>query len=327
MRPTAEPIRIAVLDDYQNVALRYADWSPLQGRAEVCVFNDHLSDPQAVVDRLREFDVVCVMRERTPLTAAMLSQLPRMALIVTTAMGNAAIDVEAALKQGAVVCGTGAVHNGTPELIWLHVLALARQLSAEQELLRAGRWQFGVGCDLDGATMGIVGLGRMGSRVARVALAFGMHVVAWSQNLTPERAAENGARYVDKESLFRESDFVVTCLQLGPRTRGVIGARELSLMKPSAYFINTSRAPLVDEPALIAALRDGRIAGAGIDVFEQEPLAADHPLRSLRNVFITPHLGYVTEAQYRLFYGETVEDIVAWLNGAPIRCIGFQRQA
>ena len=314
-------VRIAVLDDYQGVALRYADWTVLDGRAEVEVFRDHLHEPDAVVTRLAPFQVVCLMRERTALSADMIARLPDLELIVTTGMWNAVLDTPFAVARGITVCGTGASQSGTPELIWLLILALARRLPQELASMRGGGWQTAVGGDLHKRTLGIIGLGKIGMQVARVANAFGMRVVAWSQNLTARRATESGATLVSKEALFRESDFVAVCLKLGERTYGIVGAREFALMKPSSFFINTSRGPLVDEPALIDALCGGRIAGAGIDVYDTEPLPADHPFRFLPNVIATPHVGYVTEDAYAIFHAHMVEDIDAWLNGAPIRLL------
>ncbi len=318
---TAELPRVAVLDDYQQAARRFGGWERLDGRIALTVFHDHLDDAEALVQRLAPFDVVCLMRERTALTAGILARLPRLRLVVTTAMVNAALDIGAAQARGIIVCGTGSLHTGTPELAWLHILALARQLPAESRQLAAGGWQAAVGKDLHGSTLGILGLGRVGERVARVALAFGMRVLAWSPHLTPERAAGHGAICVDKATLFRESDFVTLSVKYRASTRHIVGAQELALMRPGAYLVNTARGPLVDEAALVDALRAGRIAGAGIDVFEQEPLPAGHPLRHLPNVLITPHIGYVTEATYTQFHGETVECVQAWLDGRPVRLL------
>lgn len=314
-------VRVAVLDDYQSVARKFGNWDSLASRAEVTVFSNNIADADALVERLAPFDVVCLMRERTRMPEAVLSRLPNLKLIVTTGMGNAALDFEAAIARGILICGTGGVATGTPELVWLHILALARNFAMERGALESGIWQAGVGKDLNQSTLGIVGLGRIGSHVARVARAFGMRVIAWSTNLTPERAAQGGAEYVSKQDLFRQADFVTICLQLSARTREIVGAAEFALMKPDGYFINTSRAPLVDEAALIDALRRGRIAGAGIDVFTTEPLPRDHPFRGMNNVVLTPHIGYVTEATYAYFHAETVEDIAAWLDGKPVRVL------
>ena len=314
-------LQVAVLDDYQGVALQYADWTPIADRVEVTVFRDHLHDPDAVVARLAPFDIVCVMRERTPLTAAMLDRLPRLRLIVTTGMWNAALDSEYVATRGVVICGTQSFQSGTPELVWLLILALARHLPVELAAMRGGGWQTTVGGDLRERTLGVVGLGTIGTRITQVANAFGMRVLAWSQNLTELRAHEAGASRVDKDTLFQEADFVSVSLKLSERTRNIVGAAEFALMKPTAFFINTSRGPLVDEAALVAALRERRIAGAGIDVYDVEPIPVDHPFRTLPNVVATPHIGYVTEGTYRLFYRQIVEDIAAWIDGAPVRVL------
>ena len=313
--------RIAVLDDYQNVALDMADWSRVSARAEVVVFNDHLSGTAAVAERLKGFDVVCAMRERTPFPRDLLAELPDLKLLITTGPRNASIDVAAADERGVTVCHTASLATGTPELTWALILALARRVPLEFANMRDGRWQTTVGADLAGKTLGILGLGRLGSRVARVAAAFGMSIIAWSRNLTDERAGECGAARVGKDELFARSDFVTVHLVSSARTRGLIGAEELARMKASAFLINTSRGPIVRESALVDAIRRGVIAGAGLDVYDVEPLPADHPYRSLPNVVLTPHVGYVTEESYRLFYGETVENIEAWLAGGPIRVL------
>jgi phosphoglycerate dehydrogenase-like enzyme len=315
---------MAVLDDYQRAAARFADWTALADRIDTVFFHDHEPDPTRLAERLAPFDVICAMRERTVLDADLLARLPALKLVVTTGMRNAAIDVAAANARGIVVCGTGARPTGTPELTWALILALARGLPMESESVRTGGWQLGIGRDLHGATIGIVGLGRVGARVAAVARAFGMHGIAWSPNMTDARAAEHGFECVGRDALMSRSDFVVVCMQLGPSTRGLIGRRELALMKPTAFLVNTSRGPLVDEDALLEALAARRIAGAGLDVFAEEPLPASHPFRTMDNVIATPHVGYVTQAGYRLFYGETVEDVAAWLDGAPIRVISGQ---
>ena len=309
----------AVLDDYQHAAARYGPWSLVEPDVEVRCFDDHLFDRDALVERLKPFDIVCLMRERTPFDAALIDALPRLRLIVTTAMWNASLDVEHAARRGIVVCGTQSIQSGTPELTWLLVLALARRFEAETASVRSGGWQTSVGVDLRKRTIGLMGLGTIGTRVARVAGAFGMRVLAWSQNLTPERAAQAGAEFVDKDTLLRESDFVSLHLRLSERTRHVVGARELGLMKREAFLVNTSRGPLIDERALVDTLSAGRIAGAGLDVFDTEPLPHDHPFRRLPNVVALPHVGYVTEAGYRLFFTQIVEDIRAWLDGRPVR--------
>jgi phosphoglycerate dehydrogenase-like enzyme len=307
-------IRIAILDDYQNASLEMADWSPLVGHAEITVFNDHLSDSDEVVERLLPFDVVCVMRERTPLPRSVIGLLPRLKLIASTGPLNAAIDVEAAAERGIVVAHTGYDARPTIEMTWALILAGARQVALESENLRAGGWQLTMGDSLHGKTLGVLGLGNIGSEVARIGLAFGMEVIAWSQNLTPENAQACGARLVSKEELFRGADVLTIHLVLSERTKGLVGAADLQAMKPSARLINTSRGPIVDEPALIEVLRDRRIAGASLDVYDVEPLPTDHPFRSLDNVLATPHIGFVARDLYRTFFGDTVKNIARWLD-------------
>jgi phosphoglycerate dehydrogenase-like enzyme len=306
--------RIANLDDYQNVSLEMADWSPLAGRAAITVFNDHLANRDDIVERLLPFDVVCAMRERTPLTRAIIERLPRLKLIASTGSRNAAIDLDAAAERGIVVANTGYDSRSTIEMTWTLILASVRQVASENAYLRAGGWQRTVGDGVHGKTLGVLGLGNIGSEVARIGLAFGMEVIAWSQNLTPDKAQACGARLVSKEDLFRSADILTIHLVLSPRTTGLVGAAELEAMKPTARLINTSRGPIVDEPALIEVLRQRRIAGAALDVFDVEPLPADHPLRSLDNVLATPHIGYVARDLYRIFYGDTVRNIVRWLD-------------
>ena len=307
-------IRIAILDDYQNVALKMADWSPLAGRAVITVFNDHLSNIDDVVDRLLPFDVVCAMRERTPLPRAVIERLPRLKLIASTGSRNASIDLEAATERGIVIAHTGYDKYPTIEMTWALILASARQVASENANLRAGGWQRAVGDGLRGKTLGVLGLGNIGSEVARIGGAFGMEVIAWSQNLTAEKAQTCGARLVSKAELFRNADILTIHLVLSDRTRALVGAAELQAMKPSARLINTSRGPIVDEPALIEVLRERRIAAAALDVFDIEPLPVDHPFRSLENVLSTPHIGYVTRDLYRTFYGDTVKNITRWLD-------------
>jgi phosphoglycerate dehydrogenase-like enzyme len=314
MSSSAEPIRIAILDDYQNVALSMAEWSRLDKRATITVFNDHLADPDAVVARLQSFDIVCVMRERTPMTRAIIERLPKLCLIASTAMRNASIDLEAAAERGVEVVHTGYSSTPTIELTWALILASARNLVAETASLRAGGWQRFVGDDLAGCTLGVLGLGNVGGAVARIGKAFGMEVIAWSQNLTADRAAEAGAVLVTKEELFRQADIVTIHLVLSGRTRGLVGANELALMKPTARLVNTARGPIVVEADLLAALRNGKIAGAGIDVFDQEPLPRDHPFRSQANLLATPHIGYVSRVLYARFYQDTVDNIRQWLD-------------
>ena len=313
MASSNTPAKVAVLDDYQNAALRLADWSVLEGRAAVTVFNDHLAEVEAVVERLEGFDVLCVMRERTPLPRAVLERLPRLKLVVSTGTRNAAIDVAAAAERGVAVAHTGYTSAPTIEMTWALILAASRHVVAENLAFRRGAWQQGVGVGLAGKTLGVLGLGRVGGAVARVGAAFGMEVLTWSPNMTPERAAEGGATAVGKEDLLRRSDVLTIHMVLSPKTRGLLGADELALMKPSALLVNTSRGPLVDEAALVAALTSRRIAMAALDVFDTEPLPADHPLRSLENVLGTPHIGYVADDLYRVFYGDTVKAVDAWL--------------
>jgi phosphoglycerate dehydrogenase-like enzyme len=306
--------KIAVLDDYQNAALSMANWSVLDGQAAVTVFNDHLQGADAVVARLQPFDVVCVMRERTPMTRAVISRLPKLRLIASTAHRNASIDVEAAAERGIEVVHTGYSSTPTIELTWALILASARNLVAENASLRAGGWQRTIGDDLAGRTLGVLGLGNIGGAVARIGKAFGMQVIAWSQNLTDERAAEAGAELVSKEELFKRSDILTIHLVLSNRTRGLVGAKELALMKPTARLVNTSRGPIVIDADLIAALQCGKLAGAALDVFDQEPLPADHPYRSLSNLLATPHIGYVSRDLYARFYQDTVNNIRQWLD-------------
>ena len=314
------PLCIAVLDDYQGVAQRCGDWSSIAG-VVVTAFADHIEDEDALVARLAPFQVICLMRERTPLSDDILARLPQLKLIVTTGMWNASLDIEAAWQRGIVVCGTSSIQSGTPELTWLLILALARRLPQEQASISGAGWQTGLGVDLEGSTLGILGLGKIGLRIAQVGNSFGMRVLAWSENLTAARASAAAAALVPKDVLLREADFVTVHMKLSERTRGLIGARELSLMKPSAYLVNTSRGPIVSETALIEALLAGRIAGAGLDVFDREPLPAAHPLRRLPNAIVTPHIGYVTARSYALFYSQVVENIRAWIGGAPIRLL------
>jgi len=305
--------QIAVLDDYQQVAFQFADWAPVREKAQVAVFPDHLSEETALIKRLQPFQVLCIMRERTPLTRAILSQLPNLKLIVSAGQRNASIDAKAAAELGITVANTGYHDTGAPELTWGLLLAIARHIVPENAAVRADGWQHHVGTDLAGKTIGIVGLGRIGTTIARYATAFGMNVIAWSENLTAEKAAEAGARKVTKEELFRQADFVTIHLVLSHRSRGIITEAEFRQMKPTAYFINTSRGPLVDEAALIGVLQDRVIAGAALDVFDTEPLPTDHPFRRLDNVLITPHIGYVTADTYRIFFEDTVKALLEWL--------------
>ena len=312
--------RVAVLDDYQSVAEALADWASLP-ETEVVFFHDHLHDEDAVAERLRDFDVVALMRERTPLRRSLLERLPRLRLLVTTGMANASVDVAAARELGVVVAGTGSSASGAPELTWALILAALRHVPEEDASIRGGGWQRTVGGDLSGRTLGLLGLGRIGGHAARIALAFDMEVIAWSQNLTAERAAEAGAVRVERDELFARSDVLSIHLVLSERTRGLVGARELALMKPAALLVNTSRGPIVDESALVSALAQRRLAAAALDVFDAEPLPPDHPLRTLPNTVLTPHIGFVTERTYRRYFTETVENIAAFLAGSPIRTL------
>lgn len=312
-------IKIAILDDYQNAALDSADWSPVRERAQITVFHDHVADEDALVERLMPFDAVCVMRERTPLTESLMVRLPNLRFIGSNGARNAAIDVEAARRRGIVISRTDGRGNGAPELTWALILAAARHMAAETASLRSGGWQVGVGSDLEGATLGIIGLGRIGRRMATIGQAFGMDVVAWSPNLDDATARSAGARRVGRDDLLRTADWVTLHLVLSDRSRGLLGAPELALMKPSAWLVNTSRGPLVDERALVSALEERRIAGAALDVFDDEPLPGDHPFRRLPNVVATPHIGFVTRGTYAAFHGQTVENLLAWIDGRPIR--------
>ena len=318
---TESPVRVAVLDDYQQVALTSADWAPLEGRAQVDVFADHLGDEDALAQRLQPYDVVVAMRERTPFPRSLIERLPRLRLLVTTAQRNASIDTAAAADHDVVVCGTAMVATGTPELTWALVLAAHRHLERELSNVRSGGWQTTVGTELAGRTIGLLGLGRIGSRVARYARAFDMTVLAWSQNLTDEAAAEQGAERVGRDELFARSDVVSIHLRLSERSRGLVGAEQLSLLGRDGWLVNTSRGPIVDEAALLDALGSGRIAGVALDVFDDEPLAADHPLRSQPSAVLTPHIGYVTRQNYAVFFTGVVEDVVAWLDGEPVRVV------
>jgi phosphoglycerate dehydrogenase-like enzyme len=319
MTTTESTVKVAILDDYQNAALQMADWSPLAGRATITVFNDHLNDPDAVAARLAPFEVVCVMRERTPLTRGLLERLPRLKLIASTGFINASIDLQAAREQGIAIAHTGYDSTPTIEMTWALILASARHVAAESASLRSGGWQRSIGNDLKGRTLGVLGLGNIGGEVARIGNAFGMRVIAWSENLTAEKAAAVGAEHVQKNELFRQSDVLTIHLILSRRSRRLVGAAELALMKSTAWLVNTARGAIVDESALIAALREHRIAGAAVDVFDVEPLPVDHPYRSLDNMLATPHLGYVSLNLYQTFYGDTVKNIVAWLDGSALQ--------
>lgn len=312
-------VRVAVLDDYQNAARRFADWTALEARAEVTLFHDNLSDPAAVVERLRPFDAICLMRERTPLPRAILEQLPNLKLISSTGARNASIDTACAKERGITVSHTGYMSHGAMEVTWALILAAARHVPQEVAAFRSGGWQQTVGIDLKGSTLAIMGLGRIGSAIARIGLAFEMDVIAWSPNLTDETAAKAGARRVDKDTLLRTADFLTVHLVLSPRSRGVIGAAELAQMKPTAWLVNTSRGPLVDEAAMIDALDRKAIAGAALDVYDTEPLPKDHPLRSMDRVLGLPHVGFVTQDTYDVFYKDSVANVLGWMDGKPLR--------
>jgi phosphoglycerate dehydrogenase-like enzyme len=313
---------IAILDDYQNCSLGMADWSRLQQNNRVVVFTTRLPDTESAARALAEFDVIGVMRERTPFNRALFEKLPNLKLLVTTGKRNASIDLDAAKAGNVMVCNTGGAGRSTAELAFALMLGLARHLRKEFDAMRpGGGWQTTLGFDLEGKTLGILGLGNLGAKVARIGAAFDMQPIAWSENLTPERARERGAERVEKDELYRRADIVTIHSVLSPRTRGLVGAHELGLMKPTALLINTSRGPIVEEAAVLAALKEKRIAGYGADTFEVEPLPADHPLRSEPRALLTPHLGYVTEETYRDFYGGMVAAIEAWLAGKPINVL------
>jgi phosphoglycerate dehydrogenase-like enzyme len=313
--------RVTILDDYQRVALSSADWTVVQQRYEVDVVVEHIADEALLLERLHDSEVVVAMRERTPFPARVLQGLPALRLLVTTGPKNASIDVEAARQLGITVCGTTGTGTAMPELTIGMMIALTRNFAAEDANVRAGGWQHTIGPGLHGSTLGIVGLGRLGIPVAGLARAFGMHVIAWSPHLTQERADPHGVRAVGKHELFAESDIVTVHMPLSAASRGLIGADELAAMKPTAYLINTSRGPIVDEAALVTALRERRIAGAGLDVYDVEPLPADSPLRSMPNTLLLPHIGYVTTDNYRTWFAQVVEDILAWDAGAPVRAL------
>jgi phosphoglycerate dehydrogenase-like enzyme len=306
--------QIAVLDDYQNAALESADWSVLRDRADITVFQDHLADPDAVIERLLPFDVVCLMRERTPLPRKVIERLPNLKLIASTGSANASIDVAAAGDRGITVVHTGYRSDPTVELTWALILASARHIVTESNSVRSGGWQQTVGMDLRGKTLGVLGLGNVGSEVARIGSAFGMKLIAWSQNMTAETAKATGAILVSKDQLFERADILTIHLVLSSRTRGLVGAAELEKMKPTAWLINASRGPIVEEQALITALQNKRLAGAAIDVFDIEPLPPSHPFRTLDNVLATPHIGYVSQDLYKTFYEDTVSNIRKWLD-------------
>ena len=314
-------MRVAVLDDYQNVATVMVDWRSVSGDVDIEVFQDHLADEGAVAERLRDFEIVCIMRERTPFTRTLFERLPKLGLLVTSGMRNLGIDMDAAAAHGVTVCGTPSAGTPTAELAWGLIISLLRHIPVENDYMRKGLWQTTVGTGLAGKTLGIAGLGKLGSRVARVGLAFEMEVIAWSQNLTEERCAEIGVSLVSKKELLSRSDVLSIHLVLSERTRGLFGAEELDLMKSSAILINTSRGPIVDEDALVDALQSYEIAGAGLDVFATEPLPHDHPLRWQDNAVITPHLGYVMDENYEAYFNGYVSAIRGFLDDDPVNVI------
>lgn len=316
--------KIAILDDYQNVATTMADWSRVSDRADLVVFTDHVSDPDDVVAQLADFDAICVMRERTPLSRSIIEQLPRLKLIASTGPGNASIDVAAAQERGIQITNTGYTATPTVELTWAMIMASARNLTGENASVRAGGWQTTVGRELRGRVLGILGLGRIGTQIARIGTAFGMEVLAWSQHLTPEAAQAAGAIPVSKDALLSQSDVVTIHLVLSDRTRGLIGTDELARMKTTSWLVNTSRGPIVDEAALVDALSAGAIGGAALDVFDTEPLPPDHPLRTLPNVLATPHIGYVAEDLYRTFYRDAAAAVNDWLDDVVTSTDGAQ---
>jgi phosphoglycerate dehydrogenase-like enzyme len=313
-------VRCAILDDYQNVVLKIADWSKVKGDVEFKVFNEHLGGPDKVIAALQGFQIVVAMRERTGFPKQVIDALPDLKLLITTGMRNASIDTEAAKARGVTVCGTGSFGSPTSSIAIGLMLELTRHIGYENARMHAGAtWQSTIGPDLEGMTLGILGLGKLGTRTANIAKAFGMKVIAWSQNLTAEKCQEAGVGYVSKDDLFRQSDFITIHIVLSPRSRGLVGAKEIALMKPSAFIINTSRGPIIDEAALLAALRDKKIAGAGLDTFDVEPLPLDHRLRKMDNVVLTPHLGYVSEQNYKNYFAGVAEDIRGFLDGKPVR--------
>ena len=314
--------RCAILDDYQNVALTVTDWSKVAADLDIKVFSQHLGGADNVIKALQGFTIVCAMRERTAFPRAVIEKLPDLKLLITTGARNASIDVAAAKERGVVVCGTPSTGSPTAGIAIGLMLELTRRIGYENARMKAGQlWQTTIGVDLEGMTLGVLGLGKLGTRTAAIAKAFGMKVIAWSQNLTAEKCAAAGADYVSKEDLFRQADFITIHLVLSQRTRGLVGTREFVLMKPSAYIINTSRGPIIDEAAVLAALREKRIAGAGLDVFDIEPLPIDHPLRKMDNVVLTPHLGYVAIQNYRAYFAGVVDDIRAFLDDKPVRVL------
>ena len=316
-------LRCAILDDYQNVALKMADWGKVENDLDIKVFDKHLGDTEQVARALQGFPIICAMRERTPFPAAMFDKLPELKLLTTTGMVNRGIDLDAAKAHNVMVCGTPSFGNPTAGIAWGLILELTRRIGYENARLKAGEpWQTTLGPDVEGMTLGVIGLGKLGTRVGEIAKAFRMKVVVWSQNIAPERASKAGFDYAGtKEELLRQSDIVTIHIPLGPKSRGLLGAKELGLMKPTALLINTSRGPIVEQAALLDALRNKKIAGGGFDVYDTEPLPLDHPLRKLDNVVLTPHLGYVSQQNYRAYFNGVVEDIRGFLDGKPVRVL------
>lgn len=314
-------VQIAVIDDWQDVARNVVDWSLLEGIGQVSFIHDYPADNETLAQRLQAFEVICVMRERTRFGEDLLRRLPNLKLLVTGGMRNAALDFKAAAALGIQVCGTDSYKHAAPELTWALIMAATRNLVAEANALRDGKWQQGLGGDLHGKTLAILGLGSIGQRVAQFGQVFGMRVIAWSENLTTERAAEVGVTYVSKQDLFEQADVLSVHLVLSDRSRGLVDAEALGWMKPTALLVNTARGPIVDEAALIKALQKRRLAGAALDVFDVEPLPPHHPFRTLENVLATPHVGYVSQQNYELFFSQMIEDIRAWSEGEPIRLL------
>ena len=307
-------MKIAILDDYQKIALKIADWSLIPGNPEITVFSDHVAELEKLVQRLYPYNILCIMRERTPMTAELIQRLPNLKLIASTGSRNASIDTEATNRRGINVLNTNYESAPTIEFTWSLILAIVRNITIENTSLRNGGWQMSVGGDLKGKTLGVLGLGHIGAPVAAIGKAFGMNIIAWSPNMTIEKARLSGARFVSKENLFRQSDILSVHMVLSNNTLGIVGEAHLNLMKPTAYFINTSRGPLVDEAALIKILQNKKIEGAAVDVFDIEPLPANHPFRSLPNVLATPHIGYGSKSLYEIFYRDSVENIRKWIS-------------
>lgn len=312
-------MRIVMLDDYQNVALEMADWSRIRAAHDVLSFTEHIADENELVTKLGAVDILCMMRERTPVMKSLIDKLPTLKLIVTTGGAHSSLDVKAAAERGITVCGTASSRHATAELTFGLILALARNIVEQHNSVRSGGWQLALGEDVKGKTLGLIGLGNLGAQVAGFGRALGMNTIGWSQNLTDDQAKAVGCTRVSKEELFARSDFISIHYKLSPRSRGIAGAADIARMKKTAYLINTSRGPLVDEPALIAALQEGRIAGAGLDVFSEEPLSKTHPLRTCPRVIVTPHVGYASRENYVTYFREVVEDIEAWMAGSPVR--------